>query len=180
MTRSETPPLFSATSARGDKSNCTRFAPMMATIVESLNSAPTIAPTSSLRDGGRGRCRGRQSWRPTVAPARRSALPRGSSASDAGSSAIGAARRPARAALRLGGARRRARAARPRAGPERAAPRASGFRRTRRQAGTRSLPSGTTSGCAETLACAAQSAATAMSFRSCQGPVGSTPLIHER
>ena len=58
MTRSETPPLFSATSARGDKSNCTTFAPMTAMIVESLNSALTIAPNVVIRDGGRGRRRG--------------------------------------------------------------------------------------------------------------------------
>ena len=43
MTGSDTPALFSATRARGDRSKSTAFAPMAAMIVESLNCASTIA-----------------------------------------------------------------------------------------------------------------------------------------
>ena len=43
MTGSETPAPFNATSARGDRSNCTALARMTAMIVESLNPAPTIS-----------------------------------------------------------------------------------------------------------------------------------------
>ena len=59
MTRSETPPPFNATSARGDRSNSTRLAWMTAMIVESLNCGADHLLNVGIRDGRRCRGRGR-------------------------------------------------------------------------------------------------------------------------